>query len=186
MRRAFLLLLAFAAPSLAVVTEAGAQMTVVSSWAVSDPTDNQTYFSVTFSTVPDFMSVDGFGRQADSFQYYITYAAPYTLQNFSILIRGDEIHYASTIVIRDRSGVPDPHSGGWGPKRGEVPYTLSGKTLTFSCPSSMIGDQDGFFRYEIATYRYGALVPSSHYGFSSVGPTPTLPSTWGRVKRLYR
>src|SRR5262252_707318 len=80
------------------------QAAILSSFALSDPFTNETYVSITFDGVPDFYTTDAFGRQADSFQFYISYALPYKETFAPIIVRGDEIHYDSTVVIRDGLG----------------------------------------------------------------------------------
>src|SRR5262249_25458505 len=59
--------------------------------------------------------------------------------------------------VRD-DGPPDnsdPHSNGWGPIRGSVPYVLSGKTVTFQIPASVLNVQ-GPFGYTLELMVYGA------------------------------
>ena len=134
----------------------------VSQSAVFNPVTQQVLFTIEFNQVPDFFTVDSFGRQANSFQYYIVGdpKLPYPA-NFDAIIRGEEIHITlDTIRIRDSEpSVPDPAAGGWGPVRGVVPFTLSGDVLTFSTPLQSISDHsiDGIFAYRLQVGEFGAL-----------------------------
>ena len=170
----------------ALVLASTAHAKIVSSGAVSDPFTNRTYFSITFDAPPDFYTVDAYDRAADEFQFYISYALPYLETSAPIIVRGGEIHYNSTIAIRDGVGADGgPHSGGWGPVRAEVPYVLTGTIVTFNVPSSVIGDDDGYFWYILDCFRYGTTT-SRMYGASVVGSVPTAKSSWSAIKRLYR
>ena len=136
-------------------------LTVLSESAVFDPVAGQVNFTLTFNRAPDFMTVDEFGRQADSFQYYILgdLSLPYP-GYYDSIIRGDEIHIVPG-VLRIRDAVPsdpDPAAGGWGPIRGEVPYRLDGNVLSFSVALSTISEHsvDGRFSYELLLTQFGA------------------------------
>ena len=133
--------------------------------AVFNPTTGTVQFSITFNQPPDFFTVDSIGRPANSFQYYIvpdhgdpSFAFP---DNFDSIIRGDEIHITGN-TIRIRAPTPstiDPAAGGWGPILGEVPFSLSVNTLTFSSPLFLISPHnvDGIFTYRLELYVFGAL-----------------------------
>ena len=126
-------------------------------------TDSVT-FRIVFSEVPDFITTDEYGRQADSFQYFIVGdpTLPYP-ENYDSIIRGDEIDVAARLLpIRnaypqDDTGLPE--SGGWGTIRAWVPFTLHGRVLMFSAPLAAISDQTGAssVSYELQTYMFGAL-----------------------------
>jgi len=170
----------------AFVLVSNAHAKIVSSWAVSDPSTNRTYFGITFDAPPDFYTIYAADYQLDSFQFYISYSLPYLVTFAPIIVRGEEIHLNSTVVIRNGVGADGgPHSGGWGPVRAETPYVLSGTVLTFNVPSSVIGDDDGYFWYVLDCTKYGATT-SSMTGSSVVGSVPTAKSSWGAIKRLYR
>jgi hypothetical protein len=140
-------------------------LVVLSESAVSNPVTGQVTFMLTLNRAPDFQTVDEFGRQADSFQYYILgdLSLPYPAYYDSI-IRGEEIHLAPGVLrIRDPlPSDPDPATGGWGPIRGEVPYRLEGNVLTFSTALSTISEHsvDGRFSYELLLTRFGASAQS--------------------------
>jgi hypothetical protein len=106
--------------------------------------------------------VDQFGRPANSFQYFIVGnpSLPYP-EDYDAIIRGEEIHITSDMLrIRNAVGSdPDPNSGGWGPIRGSVPFSLNDNVLTFSAPLHLVSDHsvDGHFVYEVDAYEFGAL-----------------------------
>lgn len=95
-----------------------------------NPNTGLVTFSITFNQVPDFFTVDSFGRAANAFQFYIvgdpTLSYP---ANYDSIIRGGEIYLGGGIPIRNGSpSIADPHAGGWGAIRGIVPFTLTGKS----------------------------------------------------------
>jgi hypothetical protein len=118
-----------------------------------------------FNKVPDFFSVDEFGRQADSFQYFIDVdgklpvfgGSPY-YSGVETIIRGEEIHIQGDIVLSDVEppNTDDENSGGWGAVRGSVPYHLHHKILTFKVPLDLMGDSDGEFSYRLEWYEFGS------------------------------
>jgi hypothetical protein len=120
-------------------------------------------FRIVFDQVPDFFTTDSFGRQADSFQYFIVGnpSLPYP-SNYDSIIRGEEIHWTIDLIPIRNAFPPDysdPRSGGWGTVRGEVPYTLNGSTLTFAAPLSLISNRTDAsnISYHLETYAYGGL-----------------------------
>lgn len=143
---------------------AQAALKINSQSAVVNVDTQQVSFTIDFNEVPDFFSVDTFGRQADAFQYYIRpdgklpvfEGSPYYSQ-LSTIIRGPEIFVNGDIRVRDvfPIGSSEPNSGGWGPLRGSVPYTLNGTVLTFSSPLELIGDSDGLFSYQLLLTEFG-------------------------------
>ncbi len=117
------------------------------------PATGLAYFVITWGSAPDF-SLDRYGLPTDSFQIWINPPSagaglyppenPYT----NILIHGDEIHVNDQIVLRN-IGPPqdsDPHSGGWGPIIGSVPFSLSGGSISCSIPMALLG-VTGAFNY---------------------------------------
>lgn len=146
-------------------------------------------FTIHFSGPPDFMTADSFGRPRDSFQYWIVYPIdrdpflPYITPD--VLVRGDEIRFGGGIPIRDRTVDGGPNSGGWGPIRGTVPFVLSGSTLTFTVPRSVLGDPDGRFAYYLGVFSFGGTT-DFEMGISDSQPVAARETTWGRIKSLYR
>ncbi len=122
-------------------------------------------FIVIFNHTPDFTTLDSNGRPQDSFQIYIAYnpATANPVSSPDVLVRGDEIHLAHAIRIRNaRPPVADPHAGGWGSIRGTVPFhvvtlTNGNALLTFSVPFPMLGIT-GQFAWTLETYNFGAQV----------------------------
>jgi hypothetical protein len=117
-------------------------------------------FSVTFDRAPDFSNVHS--RQANTFQYEIDadgsdFARPLDFTDVDSVIRGGEIWEGHGLPIRDRDGIGDDNSGGWGPVRALVPYELEGQTLNFTVGLSAINDTDGHFRYRLFTTEDGGL-----------------------------
>jgi hypothetical protein len=123
-------------------------------------------FAVRFDGVPDFWSMDEFDRLADSFQYEIAPAwnAPLGLppESLSSVVRGDEIHVANGLRVRDAAfnfaPDDDPDAGGWGRVIATVPFTLTGRELRFEAPLAALGDDDGYFAYRLFTTEYGLTV----------------------------
>ena len=118
--------------------------------------------------MPDFFTLDTFGRQADSFQFYIDSElndpTPFNSYLVDVLIRGEEIHVGGGIPIRNAQpfGTGGPDSGGWGPLVGSVAYSLSAlgngeAKLNFAVPTNLI---NGPFLYGVETYGYGSATSS--------------------------
>jgi hypothetical protein len=142
--------------------------------AVYDPETGNVDFTVQFDRAPNFRKVDQYGRQADSFQYFIVGddTLPYP-QNFDAIIRGDEIQLRSRLLPIRNSAPPDPDpaAGGWGTIRATVPFQLHGHVLTFSAALTALTDHstDGRFTYIVETYSFGSLV--DHIVNESVVPS---------------
>lgn len=139
-------------------------------------------FSVRFDGVPDFATVDEFGRVADSFQYEIDgdWRAPLGLppEGLDAVVRGDEIHVAGDLRIRDAGFAvapdPDPDAGGWGDVRAEVPFELVGTELRFQARLAEVGDEgDGYFAYRVFTTEYGLTTSEVESRLLPPGEQPT-------------
>ncbi len=104
-----------------------------------------------------------FGQRSDSFQIFIAFnpatSNPMNPQSVDVLVRGEEIHIAHAIRIRDaRPAVADPHAGGWGALRGHMPYHVASQPngtaiLTFSAPFALLGIV-GQFAWALETYNF--------------------------------
>lgn len=125
------------------------------------------HFVMIFSHRPDFRTLDSQGRPQDSFQIFIAFnpatVNPANPQAVDVLVRGDEIHIAHAIRIRDaRPAVTDPAAGGWGVIRGSVPFHVAAQpngtsVLSFSAPFALLGIT-GQFAWALETYNFGAQV----------------------------
>jgi hypothetical protein len=146
---------------------AEAALLVLSQSAEVNLANNSVLFQIEFNRVPDFFTTDEYGRQADSFQYYIDADGGFPIfrgtdiyySNLESIIRGSEISLAGDVRIRNALP-PDPDlssSGGWGSIRGSVPYTLSGNVFSLLVPLELIGDTDGRFSYQLLWTEYGAM-----------------------------
>ncbi len=146
---------------------AEAALLVLSQSAEVNLANNSVLFQIEFNRVPDFFTTDEYGRQADSFQYYIDADGGFPIfrgtdiyySNLESIIRGSEISLAGDVRIRNALP-PDPDlssSGGWGSIRGSVPYTLSGNVFSLLVPLQLIGDSDGKFSYRLEWYKYGGI-----------------------------
>lgn len=162
---------------LVMAETAKAEFISVSESAVFNPSTQEVLFTIEFNQTPDFFTVDSFGRQANSFQFFITGdpGLPYPAR-YDAIIRAEEIHITMD-VLRVRNAVPpdpDPAAGGWGSIRGAVPFSLNGSVLTFSTPLQLISDHstDGRFAYGLQSYQFGALTRSVN-NQSVVVPEPT-------------
>ena len=146
---------------------AEAALMVLSQSAEVNLANNSVLFQIEFNRAPDFFTTDEYDRQADSFQYFIDADGGFPIfkgtdiyySNLESIIRGEEIHLAGDVRIRNALP-PDPDlssSGGWGSIRGSVPYTLSGNVFSLLVPLQFIGDTDGKFSYSLEWYEYGAI-----------------------------
>lgn len=146
---------------------AEAALLVLSQSAEVNLNSNSVLFQIEFNRAPDFFTTDEYGRQADSFQYFIDADGGFPIfrgtdiyySNLEAIIPGGEIHLAGDVRIRN-AWPPDPDlssSGGWGTIRGSVPYTLSGNLLSLLVPLQLIGDSDGKFSYQLMWTEYGAM-----------------------------
>ena len=153
-----------------------AQFRLVSESAVSDPQTHAVTFTIAFNQPPDFFTLDMDSIPANSFQYFIfgDQSLPYP-GYFDAIIRGDEIHLAGALRVRNAApSSSDPSSGGWGSVRGTVPYTLTGDRLAFTTPLSLISDHslDGLFSYQVESYEFGTTTQSVIGNSSLVVPEP--------------
>ncbi len=123
-----------------------------------------TTFDVRFSSAPDFFTLDHFGRQKDSFQYYFDRDLTGDVFDPSpdvTIIRAEEIHVANVLRIRDSLGAdPSPTSGGWGPIRGAVPFTVSDDSVRFTVGWNVLGQTGDHFRYQLESYEFGTMTDS--------------------------
>jgi hypothetical protein len=139
---------------------------IVSQGVEVDRAAGVAHFHALFDARPDLWTMDEFGRLKDSFQYEIDddwRAAPgLPPEGLDSVIRGDEVHVANALRVRDaRFGTtpdPDPDAGGWGAVRDEVAMNWNGNELRFAAPLGALGDDDGYFAYRLFTTEYGLTV----------------------------
>lgn len=168
-QRVATLLACFATATVAVAVEsAEAQsdpapeaLVVLSESVVVDAATDEVTFTMEFNRPPDFSTVDEYGRRADSFQYYILgdSSLPYP-EHYDAIIRGDELDRGRGVLpIRAAAPTdPTPGSGGWGPVRAEIPFTLDGAVLTFSASLATVSAHSahGHFSYELLIVQFGS------------------------------
>lgn len=132
----------------------------------SQPQINGTlHFELHFNRMPDFMKLDANGRPADSFQIYVAFdpatTDPVSPALADVIIRGDEIHLAGDLRVRDaKPAASDPNCGGWGAIRGSVPFHVKHlhdgtAKLLFDISFALLGIT-GKFSYVVETFAYGA------------------------------
>jgi hypothetical protein len=137
-------------------------------------------FDIEFNHKPDFFTLDASGRQLDSWQISLDTmpgyngfggSSPYPWET---IIRGEEIHCADNIRVRNHilGPSPEPESGGWGPIAGTVDYTLVDKKQRFTIPYDVLNTASGTFRFEIETYMYGEVQSHAVKG----GSIPAIPA----------
>lgn len=117
-------------------------------------------FSVTFSDAPDTtLTANGWPRH--EFQFHVWHStASWSPPQGDVIVRGWEVN-AGGIAIRDPGPEdPSPYSGGWGPLRGVVPFELHGPTVRFLVPWTILGDDDGAFRWRLMVTEDGATTDS--------------------------
>jgi hypothetical protein len=153
-----MLMLPLAAPAMAAPPSAAP---IVSETATYDAGTGEVTFGVVFSHKPDFYGADAYQRPATSFQYFV--GGDPNAYGFDAVIRGDEIRSSGgLVVVRDGSPADDgtAESGGWGPIRSAVAYSLRGHKMQFSVPLSVLTDQTeaGVVPYILESYEYGGLI----------------------------
>jgi len=139
-------------------------------------------FRLTFSRTPVFFVSEG--TATDAFQVEIdadstSFEQPLVFETIDSVVRGAEISETEGLPVRDREGDGGEGSGGWGPVRGFVPFDLDGATLTFTTSLSLIGDDDGKFRYRINVIDDGAITSEVS---AAIIPVPA--ALWGGVIML--
>lgn len=114
-------------------------------------------FLFRYEVVPDFHTVDGFDRQVDSFQFYISDnpATARPMASPDYLIRGDEIHSINAVDVCTTRPFGSGCPGGWGVPMGNIAFSLSGTDLNFEVLLSTIGGGSGF-SYDLLTFKNGA------------------------------
>lgn len=124
--------------------------------------NDQTEFSVTFSTPPKLQVFDFATRAEASFQYYILPYAGEVLPpptSYAYIFRAPEgPDQASTLRVRKGHSPTGgtPGSGGWGAITEEVPLHIDGTTITFTLNNASFGYAPGKdLRYAIASYVFG-------------------------------
>jgi hypothetical protein len=163
---------------------------ILSQSVAVDDANRTANFTVHFNHAPDF-SV-GPGGQVEAFQYEIDtktdkFVQPISFDDTSTIVRGAEISAGKGLPIRARDGDGGPDSGGWGPTRGNVPFQLSGSTLSFTSSFDALGEDDGIFRYRIFTTDDGSrtqTVYASNPSQPSGVVVPVPPSAWSGLSML--
>lgn len=132
---------------------------ITTQWAVYNPANGIVDFAIVFNQAPDFTTLDSVGRVKNNFQYYVIGDASLGYpEEYDSIIRGIENPGENEVTIRNaRPSVSDPAAGGWGSIRGKTPFHLSGTTLTFSAPLSLVSDHstDGIFTYQLQATEFG-------------------------------
>jgi hypothetical protein len=138
-----------------------ASFTIISDSVKIDDADRTTSFSLQFDFHPNFTATDHLGRQIDSFQYFIdpnTSGNPLSPTAGDTIIRGEEIHAADALRIRNATGDHSgPSAGGWGAIRGTVPFTVSDDSVQFTVGWHVLGETGDHFKYAVQTYEFGSL-----------------------------
>jgi len=133
----------------------------VSDSVETDFTAHTTTFTVRFDCAPDFLTLDQYGRQKNSFQYYIDRDLDgeiFSPDADVLIVRGEEIHSADALRVREALGDdPSKTSGGWGPVCATVPFDLNGDTLSFTLSWNTFDSSDQRFRYALETYEFGSM-----------------------------
>jgi hypothetical protein len=165
--------------NLAVAADS-AQFQIVWQSAVADPAREQTTFELTFNRAPDFTTTDALGRPANAFQYFYDAAgeSDFLPSASVVVIRGTEIRFDDRIPVRNSLNLGDkfhPHAEGWGDDRGEAPFELRDRTLTFTVPWRILGEEDTHFSYDLFALEYGEL--TNELRFPMLIPLPPASAT---------
>jgi len=142
MRCFFIIVLVFASSA------AHATFLAVDVSVTANRTTGLTTFNALFNETPDFFTVDGIGRQADAFQFWLTddvsasfFDTGYGGSGTSV-IRGGEINLGAGIPICSILAGSQPTCGGWGEPIGAVDFDVTGALVTFSVSSALLGIDD--------------------------------------------
>jgi hypothetical protein len=174
----------FLAGCLTISMLAPASATIAPLWYSTsvDSASSTATFLVKFDSAPDLFTADEFGRQADSFQFWVDSEAPDAIARTYGALSGDLPPDTQTVISAQEipslnqleiiwpkpltwSGPRD--RGGWGSIEGHMPYTLTpDNVLSFNVPLSLLRDMDGKFYYTFETYQYGAWGGVDYSGVS--------------------
>jgi hypothetical protein len=148
--------------------------------SIVDMSTGMAHFAVQFDRLPDLLTVDAFGRQADSFQFWTDTVSPNPIQStFEGIADAGPLGTQSVLTAvdipttgkmtwiwpQDASYTGPRDSGGWGIVVGQGGYTLaSDGTVSFDVPLSVLHSADGNFYYGFETYRYGAWGGTDYFG----------------------
>lgn len=156
-------------------------------------------FSIRFDRRPDLFTVDAYGRQADSFQYWTgatarnpieaAFGAVYGLgpaDGLDVLTAVDipATGRLTYVDVRDPGYTGPRDSGGWGQVVGRGAYRLDKDgTVSFEVPLSLLHARDGVFAYGFETYQYGAGGLADYFGVAGrtyvLAPAPLGPALFG-------
>jgi len=164
-------------------------LAIVSQTVEVDPVNETATFQVDFNRAPN-LSLDGAGSQVEAFQYEIdTRSNDFTesmgFDDIASIVRGGEIFEGKGLPIRARDGDGGIDSGGWGPVRTFVPFSLEGASVSFTTSFDALGEDDGIFRYRLISTENG-MSSATVYGGNPVngvvGPFP--PGAWTGLSML--
>jgi hypothetical protein len=153
-----------------------------------DRAHRRAHFRLEFSRKPDFFRLDAAGRQMDGFDFFVNpdwSGDPRRLDldfgQFRDVIRGEEIHVAGRIPVRDAvaSGDFGPQAGGWGRELASIPFRATGRTVEFQIPWQALRETDGAFSYSLFSTDAGTQT-SSFTGTS----VPLPPAVWPALATL--
>lgn len=153
--------------------------TIVVQAVVATSLETQTAsFGIFFLTPPDFVTTDGIGRLATSFQFYVDPDQEVSYPG-DRLVRKAEVNPlgAATVVATTPHGYSP---GGWGPLLGTVPLLQEDIFVRIDVPLAWLGAADGTFSWALDTLEYGWSPPDRVRlaGEAVPGPAPTaLPDT---------
>jgi len=161
---------------------AQASFVILNDSADIDSVNGVVNFSLTFSSPPDLVTVDQYGRMATQFQYFIFTGDPVPgaplLGYLQTVIRETPSYLANHQLLVQSivpPSNPDPVLGGWGAILAVADFTLNGNTLSFSAPSSFLLGVNGEINYELFSFEYGTTASSLH-----IPPVPEI-STWAML-----
>jgi hypothetical protein len=136
--------------------------------------------AITFNQLPDFVTVDSRGRAANALQLYFVPRGgtnePWEIHVVGRVNEGDmlgSVRFRNGPQGADYTG-SDPNfpSGGWGSIRGEVPYLLQDRTLSFTATYDMIGTPDAWWSLKAETFEFGSF--RSRVGVVAPEPSSAL------------
>lgn len=170
--------------TLALTLSAPASAGALPLWyaATVDLTSSTATFLIQFDHAPDMLTLDGVGRQLDSFQFWADSSAPdpvrRTYDGMDGTIPADTQSVISVrsvptlgtlelITVKPTSWVGTRDDGGWGSVDGHTPFTLlANNMLSFTVGLGSLRETDSTFYYAFETYDFGSWAGKTYSGIS--------------------
>jgi len=153
--------------------------------AIASLPTQSAYFSLTFSSPPDFVNTVPSGVPATTFSFFLDSDEPFVdsdepMANLSRFLSAVLGFYptAGLHVIRSMDTVPYEvtvrdveafYEGPWGPAVGTAPFVQSGSSVSFTLPLALFNATDGTFYWELRVWKNGE---NQHLHGAASAPAP--------------